>query len=164
MFFFLSLSSFAAVLVQERSWLSIDPGILGLALSLLIQLAGLFQWCIRQSAEVVNQMVAVERVIGFRDLPSEASLTNDFDDTVSNWPISGEINVKSLSVRYREGLPLSLRGLTFQIQGGSRVGVVGRTGGGSEYFILLFFTLKLSPLIFVPPVGQRVHWSKVYYA
>ena len=135
MFFFLSVSSFAAVLVQERSWLNIDPGILGLGLSLLIQLAGLFQWCIRQSAEVVNQMVAVERVIGFRDLPSEASLVNDFDDTVSNWPMLGEINVKSLSVRYREGLPLSLRGLTFQIQGGSRVGVVGRTGGGKSTLV-----------------------------
>lgn len=48
MFVFLSISSFAAVLVQDQSWLEIDPGILGLALSLLIQLAGLFQWCIRQ--------------------------------------------------------------------------------------------------------------------
>lgn len=48
MFAFLSISSFAAVLVQDRAWLVIDPGILGLALSLLIQLAGLFQWCIRQ--------------------------------------------------------------------------------------------------------------------
>jgi ATP-binding cassette subfamily C (CFTR/MRP) protein 4 len=48
MFIFLSISSFAAVIVQDQQWLNIDPGILGLALSLLIQLAGLFQWCIRQ--------------------------------------------------------------------------------------------------------------------
>lgn len=48
MFIFLSVASFAAVIVQDRAWLNIDPGILGLALSLLIQLAGLFQWCIRQ--------------------------------------------------------------------------------------------------------------------
>jgi ABC-type multidrug transport system fused ATPase/permease subunit len=130
MFIFLSVASFAAVIVQERQLLSISPGILGLALSLLIQLAGLFQWCIRQSAEVVNQMVAVERVIGFRDLPPEAPLNNELDDKVSGWPSAGEIDVQSLSVRYRDGLPLSLRGLSFQIKGGSRVGVVGRTGGG----------------------------------
>jgi hypothetical protein len=48
MFIFLSIATFAAVIVQDQKWLSIDPGILGLALSLLIQLAGLFQWCIRQ--------------------------------------------------------------------------------------------------------------------
>lgn len=77
-------------------------------------------------------MVAVERVIGFRDLQSEAALSNDFDDKITDWPSAGAIDVQSLSVRYREGLPLSLRGLTFQIKGGSRVGVVGRTGGGKR--------------------------------
>ncbi|KAL7520054.1 hypothetical protein ACHAWX_004806 [Stephanocyclus meneghinianus] len=135
MFTFLSIATFAAVIVQDQKWLNIDPGILGLALSLLIQLAGLFQWCIRQSAEVVNQMVAVERVIGFRDIPSEAPLVNDFDSTVSDWPSKGDIDVQSLSVRYRSGLPLSLQGLTFRIEGGSRVGVVGRTGGGKSTLV-----------------------------
>ena len=48
MFIFLAISSFAAVIVQDQDWLDIDPGILGLALSMLIQLSGLFQWCIRQ--------------------------------------------------------------------------------------------------------------------
>lgn len=80
-------------------------------------------------------MVAVERVIGFRDLPSEAPLSNDSDDKITDWPSSGAIDVQSLSVRYREGLPQSLRGLTFQIEGGSRVGVVGRTGGGKSTLV-----------------------------
>lgn len=135
MFIFLTIASFAAVIVHQENWFKIDPGILGLAVSLLIQLSGLFQWCIRQSAEVVNQMVAVERVIGFRDLPSEAALVSDGDDKVDNWPSKGEINVKDLCVRYRQGLPLSLRGITFNIDGGSRIGVVGRTGGGKSTLV-----------------------------
>ncbi|KAL7547829.1 hypothetical protein ACHAWF_011101 [Thalassiosira exigua] len=135
MFIFLAIASFAAVVVKEKAWFSVDPGILGLAISMLIQLTGLFQWCIRQSAEVVNQMVAVERVIGFRDLPSEAPLSNEFDNRIEDWPVKGEIKVKDLSVRYRSGLPLSLRGLTFQIDGGSRVGIVGRTGGGKSTLV-----------------------------
>jgi len=135
MFIFLTIASFAAVVVHQENWFKIDPGILGLAVSLLIQLSGLFQWCIRQSAEVVNQMVAVERVIGFRDLPSEAALVSDGDDKVDNWPSKGEIDVKDLCVRYREGLPLSLRGITFKIDGGSRIGVVGRTGGGKSTLV-----------------------------
>ncbi len=84
MFVFLTVASFAAVIVHEQAWFDIDPGILGLAISMLIQLSGLFQWCIRQSAEVVNLMVAVERVIGFRDLPSEADLTNDYDKQIKD--------------------------------------------------------------------------------
>ena len=128
MFCFLTIASFAAVVVHQQAWFEIDPGILGLAISMLIQLSGLFQWCIRQSAEVVNMMVAVERVIGYRDLPSEAALTNEYDRAISDWPAKGEIDVKDLSVRYRDGLPLSLCKLTFNIKGGSRVGIVGRTG------------------------------------
>jgi ATP-binding cassette subfamily C (CFTR/MRP) protein 4 len=135
MFIFLAIASFAAVIVHEENWFKIDPGILGLAVSLLIQLSGLFQWCIRQSAEVVNMMVAVERVIGFRDLSSEAALVTDGDDSLDDWPSKGEINVKDLCVRYREGLPLSLRGITFKIEGGSRVGVVGRTGSGKSTLV-----------------------------
>ena len=129
MFLFLTIASFASVVVYQQAWFAIDPGILGLAISMLIQLSGLFQWCIRQSAEVVNMMVAVERVIGYRDLPSEAALNNDYDKEIENdWPAKGTIDVNDLSVRYRPGLPLSLRGLTFQVSGGSRIGVVGRTG------------------------------------
>jgi len=129
MFLFLTIASFASVVVYQQAWFAIDPGILGLAISMLIQLSGLFQWCIRQSAEVVNMMVAVERVIGYRDLPPEAALDNDYDKEIENdWPAKGTIDVNDLSVRYRPGLPLSLRGLTFQVSGGSRIGVVGRTG------------------------------------
>ncbi len=114
------------MLVEDKKLFNIDPGVLGLALSMLIMLSGLFQWCIRQSAEVVNQMVSVERVIGFRDLPSEAALSNNCDNEVINWPSCGAIDVQDLCVRYRSGLPLSLKGLSFKIDGGSRVGVVGR--------------------------------------
>jgi len=135
MFIFLTIASFAAVIVQQQAWFEIDPGILGLAISMLIQLSGLFQWCIRQSAEVVNQMVAVERMIGFRDLSSEAALTNEYDDGIKDWPVKGEIVVKDLSVRYRPGLPLSLHGLTFKVNSGARVGVVGRTGGGKSTLV-----------------------------
>jgi len=62
MFTFLAIASFSAVVVHEQDWFGIDPAILGLALSMLIQLSGLFQWCIRQSAEVVN---LVSRLLGF---------------------------------------------------------------------------------------------------
>ena len=68
-------------------------------------------------------MISVERIEDFRDLPSEAAFTNDYDQEVSlDWPQNGSIDVQNLSVRYRDGLPLSLRNLSFKIDGGSRVG------------------------------------------
>lgn len=76
-----------------------------------------------QSAQVINNMISVERIQNFCDLPSEAAFTNEYDNQVSpNWPQSGSIDIQDLSVRYRDGLPLSLRNLSFKIDGGSRVG------------------------------------------
>lgn len=52
---FLVIVSYLSLLVQQKQWFDIDPAILGLSISFILYLAGLFQWCIRQSAEVVNQ-------------------------------------------------------------------------------------------------------------
>lgn len=45
----------------------------GLAISSAMALTGMFQWGVRQSAEVENQMTSVERVMEYSKLPSEAS-------------------------------------------------------------------------------------------
>jgi ATP-binding cassette subfamily C (CFTR/MRP) protein 4 len=129
-FFLLAVACFLATLFQDQGWFKIDSAILGLALSTLLQLAGIFQWCIRQSAEVVNQMVSVERVLGFENVPSEAPLELDSDAALvqKGWPQEGSIDVEQLSVRYRASLPLSLEKVSFHIPSGTRVGVVGRTG------------------------------------
>ena len=143
MFLFLTLVAYLAVLFQNQGWFDVDPAILGLALSVLLQLAGLFQWCIRQSAEVVNQMVSVERVLAFGDLSPEAALQKDTDQELANehWPGSGSVEFKDLSVRYRAALPLALNKASFQIPGGARVGIVGRTGSGKSTVVQSLFRL-----------------------
>lgn len=128
MFLFISCATFLAVVFNTQEVLSVDPAILGLSLTMLLQLSGLFQWAVRQSAEVVNLMVSVERVAEYGDLPPEAALTCPEDDP--SWPRQGSIEVKDLSVRYRSALPLSLKRVSFKIEAGQRIGVVGRTGSG----------------------------------
>jgi len=50
----------------------VNAGLIGAALMLLLRLAGLFQWTVRQTAELENQMVSVERLLAFHVLPQEA--------------------------------------------------------------------------------------------
>ena len=131
MFLLMSLVSFLSVLFQQQRWFSIDPAILGLSISMLLQLAGIFQFCIRQSAEVVNLMVSVERVLSFGKLEPEAPLLLESDSSLDpQWPGKGFIDVKDLAVRYRPALPRALDGVSYSIPSGSHVGVVGRTGSG----------------------------------
>lgn len=166
MFMLMSVVSFMAVLFQQQGWFTIDPAILGLAISMLLQLAGVvsvgdvhsgynlsmcahlpffyqqFQWCIRQSAEVVNLMVSVERVLAFRNMEPEASLEVEYDKNLDgSWPNHGEITVQDLAVRYRPALPPALDGATFSIPAGSRVGIVGRTGSGKSTVVQTLFRL-----------------------
>jgi ATP-binding cassette subfamily C (CFTR/MRP) protein 4 len=126
-FILMSMASLLAVLFNDQGWFEVDPAILGLALTILIQIATTnFPWMVRQSAEMTNQMVSVERILAFGSLPQEAPLLTDFDGDHEDWPKHTSVVVNNLTTRYRSNLPLALSGVSFKIEAGQRVGVVGR--------------------------------------
>lgn len=89
---------------------------MGLAILSSINLIGTCQWGMRQSAELENQMTSVERVIEYAELPSEPPLESDEKNAPSkDWPFYGNIEFKSLSLRYAENGTRILRNLTFRI-------------------------------------------------
>jgi len=138
----MSFVCFLSVFFQRQGWFTVDPAIVGLSISMLLQLCSAFQWCIRQSAEIVNQMVCVERVLGYGKVEPEAPLELEIDNKLDrSWPSEGAITVKDLSVRYRPSLPLALNGVSFSVPSGSRVGVVGRTGSGKSTIVQTLFRL-----------------------
>jgi len=141
MFILLAVSSFSAVIFKEQGWFSIDASVLGLALTQLLQLAGVFQWMVRQSAEIVNNLVSVERVSGFCRVSAEPPLFIEEDKNARDWPQEGNIDVHDLKVRYRASLPAALSNVSFQIKSGQRVGVVGRTGSGKSTLVQAIFRL-----------------------
>ncbi|KAF6252647.1 hypothetical protein COO60DRAFT_1704183 [Scenedesmus sp. NREL 46B-D3] len=53
----------------------------------------------------------------------------------------GHIEFRDVNLRYRPGLPLVLRGLSFTVEPGWKVGVVGRTGAGKSSLIGALFRL-----------------------
>lgn len=75
-------------------------------------------------------MVSVERLLDFSCLPSEAPLERNNDKThlEKHWPSKGSIEIRNLTLRYRESLPPSLKDINIKIKGGQKIGVVGRTG------------------------------------
>jgi ATP-binding cassette subfamily C (CFTR/MRP) protein 1 len=57
--------------------------------------------------------------------------------------------VEKLVLRYRPGLPLVLKGVSFEVAPGKKVGLVGRTGSGKSSLLLALFRM-------VEPVSGRV--------
>jgi len=61
---------------------------------------------------------------------------------VGIWPTKGAIEFEDVSLRYREGLPPALNGLSLAIHGGEKVGVVGRTGAGKSSMMMCLFRIN----------------------
>nr|XP_043637374.1 ABC transporter C family member 14-like [Erigeron canadensis]XP_043637375.1 ABC transporter C family member 14-like [Erigeron canadensis] len=119
----------------------IKPEDVGLSLSYGLSLNGLLFWALYTSCFVENRMVSVERIKQFTNIPSEAEWVRKDSPPPPNWPNHGSLELRNLQVRYRPNTPLVIKGITLNIQGGQKIGVVGRTGGGKSTLIQVLFRL-----------------------
>lgn len=119
---------------------NVSPSISGLVLSYILAIAQMLQFTVRQLAEVENNMNATERVHYYgTELEEEAPL--HLTEVSSSWPEKGRIVFDDAKMRYRDGLPLVLKGLTMDVRGGERIGIVGRTGAGKSSIMSALFRL-----------------------
>ncbi|KAM3511567.1 hypothetical protein MY11210_004785 [Beauveria gryllotalpidicola] len=75
---------------------------------------------------------AIDRVLDIAEAPTERQ---SGEDVAASWPASGRLEVKDVTVRYDADLPPVLRGITFSLAAGERLGVVGRTGAGKTSLV-----------------------------
>ncbi|XP_076453870.1 ATP-binding cassette sub-family C member 4-like isoform X2 [Babylonia areolata] len=135
---FVTCVTFLAVFAAD----SLDAGTVGLSVTYAMTLMGMFQWGVRQSAEVENQMVSVERVLEYSRLPSEASLESSGKDVPPpDWPQRGSVRADNLCLQYSPEGPLVLKNISFCIDAREKVGIVGRTGAGKSSLITALFRL-----------------------
>ncbi|XP_074278977.1 ABC transporter C family member 4-like [Silene latifolia] len=127
----------------------IKPENVGLSLSYGLSLNSVLFWAIYTSCFVENRMVSVERIKQFTKIPSEAAWLIKDRLPPANWPTQGNVELKDLQVRYRPNTPLVIKGITLNIRGGEKVGVVGRTGSGKSTLIQVLFRL-------VEPSGGKI--------
>ncbi|XP_051464306.1 ATP-binding cassette sub-family C member 4 isoform X2 [Apus apus] len=119
---------------------ALDAGQVGLALSYAITLMGTFQWGVRQSAEVENLMISVERVMEYTELEKEAPWETN-KHPPPEWPSQGMIAFENVNFTYSLDGPLVLRHLSVVIKPKEKVGIVGRTGAGKSSLIAALFRL-----------------------
>lgn len=121
----------------------VPGGNVGLAVSQLMGLISMCQWGMRQSAELENQMISVERVLEYTDLPAESQDETKIK-TPKNWPADGNIEFRDFELKYSDKGKAVLKGLNFSIKSNEKIGVVGRTAAGKSSLVQALFQLAPS--------------------
>jgi len=83
----------------------------------------------------------VQRVAEYKSQPTEDSMQKVKEPVPESWPAKGLLTLENVDMRYREGLPLALKGVSFNVLPGEKVGIVGRTGSGKSSLILSCFRM-----------------------
>uniref|UniRef100_A0A674EB77 Cystic fibrosis transmembrane conductance regulator n=1 Tax=Salmo trutta TaxID=8032 RepID=A0A674EB77_SALTR len=141
--FFFSAAAFIAVGTNRE---------IGIIVALAMLILGTFQWAVITSITVDGLMRSVDRVFKFIDLPQEeprpsgggkvTDLVLDNPHAQDCWPNQGHMDVQGLTVKYTEAGRSVLQNLSFTVEAGQSVGVLGRTGSGKS--TLLSALLRLA--------------------
>ncbi|NWU91498.1 MRP3 protein, partial [Upupa epops] len=120
---------------------NLNPGLVGLSVSYALQVTLSLNWMVRMTSELETNIVAVERIKEYSETETEAPWIIEGKSPPEDWPSKGELEFVNYSVRYRKGLDLVLKGLNLQVQGGEKIGIVGRTGAGKSSMTLCLFRI-----------------------
>ncbi|KAH7046369.1 hypothetical protein BKA57DRAFT_537240 [Linnemannia elongata] len=130
----------------------------GLALSYSLTVTFHITYLVTSLSNLQNQLVSVDRILEYCEKKPEAPLTiekmeveklpvaRDFRSALDEsenggqWK-EGSIEFKNYSTRYREGMELVIKNLSVRVEGGEKVGIVGRTGAGKSSLTLALFRL-----------------------
>lgn len=128
---------FASVFVITDK--NMDAGAAGLSLTYAITFTESVLWLVRLYAVNEQNMNSVERVKEYTEVEQEAKAIIPDSRPPANWPSHGAIQFINYATRYRLDLEPVLRNVTFKIQPGERVGIVGRTGAGKSSLAMALF-------------------------
>ena len=92
------------------------------------------QYAVKKSVEVETLMTSVERVMTYTELEPEPGYKVERKPP-GNWPHEGNIALKDVCLTYYPGGPQSLKNITLNINGGTKIGIAGRTGAGKSSFV-----------------------------
>jgi ABC-type multidrug transport system fused ATPase/permease subunit len=118
----------------------ISPGLAGLVIVYAITLWESLNWAVRVFAEAEARMTSVERLKFYGSLESEKDIfTPPAVPLPEQWPAGGEVVFDRVVARYASHLPPILKGISFRVPAGARVGIIGRTGSGKSTLLQALF-------------------------
>ncbi|TFY83125.1 hypothetical protein EWM64_g881 [Hericium alpestre] len=139
-------AALAAYLIYGPGRATALPSDTGFSITMAVGFSGLILYWVRILNEFEVSGNSLERIQAYVTIEQEAKPTKE-GVPPAYWPASGDLKVENLSARYSATGPKVLHDISFQINSGERVGIVGRTGSGKS-------SLTLSLLRCIPTEGE----------
>ena len=137
-FFFVMINSFLIVILKNHTD-TLDIDLVAATLTLSLELALTLSVAVRYASEAENLMTSAQRTIQYARMDSEDDLTKPSDpDDFADTP---DIIFNNTTMRYRKGLEPVLKGITYKVKPGEKVGIIGRTGAGKSSILQAIFRL-----------------------
>ncbi|XP_064629119.1 multidrug resistance-associated protein 1-like isoform X2 [Lineus longissimus] len=136
-----SLVVFGAALFAVLGRSSLTGGLVGLSITYGLEITENLNWMVRMATNMETNVVSVERVKEYAEVQREDEWYRKDYNVPTNWPSYGNVAFEHYSTQYRTGLDLVLKGVSFHIKGGEKVGIVGRTGAGKSSLTLSLFRI-----------------------
>ncbi|KAG0325322.1 Multidrug resistance-associated protein 1 [Dissophora globulifera] len=133
---------FATALFSVLGRETLGPAMSGLALSYALNATFAITYLVKSFSEMQNQLVSIERIQEYSTKNQEAPSILPADSKLpADWPTKGRVVFKNYSTRYRQGMDLVLKKVSFEVLPAEKVGVVGRTGAGKSSLTLALFRI-----------------------
>ena len=129
----------AILAITRRDVVSVSLAALTLSEALDVTL--FLKAAVTSGAMFETRFNSVERMSAYWDLMQEKPAEIEDKKPDEDWPYDGEIKYDDIWMRYRPDLDPVLKGVSFVVNPGDKVGIVGRTGSGKSSLIVTLFRL-----------------------
>lgn len=109
-----------------------------MAITQVFMLTAVITWATKQFSELESQVTSVERVLEYTEIPLESKSEGR---TLTEWPKNGQITFEHVNLVYETTNEHILRDISFRVESGEKIGIVGRTGAGKSSIISVLFRL-----------------------
>jgi len=113
----------------------------GLAISNVLQMLVFLNMMVKAFNEARSQTVAVQCTLHYIKNTQSEKKNGKVKLVYQDWPPSGKIKFQDAVMSYFPDSAPVLKGVSFTIQPGEKIGIVGRTGSGKSSLIMALFRL-----------------------
>jgi ABC-type multidrug transport system fused ATPase/permease subunit len=136
----------------------VSPGYFAVLLIYMVSISDDIKRLLSNITKSENRFVSFERCYFFMTIPAEEGykylpqlkrhfkkMVEDDDqgkvkefvppEDLAGWPRSGSVELRNFSVKYRLDLDYVLRNISFKLESGEKLGILGRTGAGKSTLI-----------------------------